>query len=159
MEIDDARLVDAAVELVEVIGELHSVVLDDIGGTAHRSGGEVAMLRHLVAGTGDDEARGGGNVERVLAVAARSHHVDVAVAVEHGRHTRGKYSVTETQQFVYRHASHLQASEQGCNLLLGELALSDSHDDVFRFLTRKFLVVQHSVQDVFHFHHKSLLYF
>ena len=49
MEIDDATLIDGAVELVHVVSELHAVVLDDIGSTAHGSCSIVAMLSHLVA--------------------------------------------------------------------------------------------------------------
>ena len=145
MEINDARLVDAAIQTVDIIRELHAVVLDDIRCTAHRCGCVVAMLSHLIAGTGDDEAGCGRNIEGILAVAARTHYIDVAVAVEDGRNASGKDAITEAQQLIYGDASHLQTCEQGRDLLLWELTLGDADDNLLGFLARKFLVVQHSV--------------
>ena len=145
MEINDARLVDASVQAVDIIRELHTVVLDDIRCTTHRCGCVVAMLSHLIAGTGDDEAGCGRNIEGVLAVAARTHYIDVAVAIEDGRNAGSKDAITEAQQLIYGDASHLQTGEQGCDLLLWELTLGDADDNLLGFLARKFLVVQHSV--------------
>ena len=152
MKINDACLVDAAVQLVHVVGKLDTVVPDDVAGAAHRGSRIVAVLCHLVARTRNDEAGGGRNVEGILAVTTCSHHVNVAVAIQDGWHTSGKNSVTETKQFIYRYASHLQTGEQGCNLFLRKFTLGDSYNDVSGFLTGKFLVVQHSVQNVLHFH-------
>ena len=116
------------------------------------------MLSHLVTSTSDDETRGGRDIESILAVATRTDHVDVAVTIEDGRNACRQDTITETEQFIHRHTTHLQSGEQGCDLFLRELTLGDTHDDVLGFLTRKFLVVQHSVQDVLHFHNSSLLF-
>ena len=152
MKINDACLVDAAVQLVYIIGKLNTMVLNDVAGTAHRSSRIVAVLCHLVTRTRNDEAGSSRNVKGVLAVATGSHHVNVAVTIQDGWHACGKNSVTETEQFIYRYTSHLQTGEQGCNLFLRKCTLGDSYNDVSGFLTRKFLVVQHSVQNVLHFH-------
>ncbi|CUQ43344.1 Uncharacterised protein [Segatella copri] len=111
------------------------MVLDDVAGTAHRSSRIVAVLCHLVTRTRNDEAGSSRNVKGVLAVATGSHHVNVAVAIQDGWH-----------------ACHLQTGEQGCNLFLRKITLGDSYNDVSGFLTGKFLMVQHSVQNVLHFH-------
>ena len=96
MEIDDAALVDRAVELIEISGEVHTVVLDNVRRAADACGGIVAVFGHFVSGTGDDEAGCRGDVERVLAIATGTHHVDVAVTVQGYGHARGEDAVAET---------------------------------------------------------------
>lgn len=58
MQIDDAGLVEAAVQLVNIISELHAVVSDDVRSTTDGSGSEVAMFCDFVAGACDNEAGG-----------------------------------------------------------------------------------------------------
>ena len=152
MQVDDAGLIDGAVQSVHIGGKLYTVVLDDIAGTAYRRGGIVTVLGYLVARTCNDETRCGGYIKSVLAVTACSHHIYIPVAVKERRNTRSQYTVTESQQFIHRHTPHLQGGKQGCDLLVRKLALSDAYNDIFGFLTLKFLVIQYSVQDVFHFH-------
>ena len=80
------------------------------------------MLGHFVAGSGYDEARCGGYVESVFAVASRTYHVYVAGAVELCVYAALQYAVPEAEQLVYGDASHLECCEQGCYLLIGILA-------------------------------------
>ena len=142
VQVDDARLLKTTVQAVEVVGEADAVMLDDIAGAAHRCSGIVAVLRHLVASTGNDETSRGGDVERVLTIAARADHVDVAVGIQNGGHAGFQDAVAEAQQLVDRHPTHLQGSEQGGDLFGGELILRDAHEDVLHLLTCEYFVVQ-----------------
>ena len=108
VQIDDACLVERAVQLVDVVGELDAVMGNDVRGTADAGGSIVAVLGHLIAGTGDDEAAGGRDIKGVLAVAASADHVDVAVGIEDGGHARLQDAVAEAQQLVNGDAAHLQ---------------------------------------------------
>ena len=142
MQVDNARLLEATIQAVEVVGETDAVMLDDIAGAAHRCSGIVAVLCHLVAGTGNDEASCGGDVERVFTIAARADHVDIAVGIQNGGHTGFQNAVAEAQQLVDRYAAHLQGSEQGGDLFGGELILRDAHEDILHLLTCEHFVVQ-----------------
>ena len=82
MQIDNAALVHAAVQLVNIVGELDTMLGNHIRGSRGRGGSIVAVLGHLIACTCDHKARGGGDVEGVLAVASRAHHINVTVAVQ-----------------------------------------------------------------------------
>ena len=159
MQIDDARLVERAVELVQIGGEHHAMVPDDIGSSAHRCSGKVAVLGHLVSRPRYHEASRGGDVESVLAVSARSHHVNIPIAIQLGGNARLQDTIPEAQQFVYGHASHLQARKQGRYLLAGIFPLGDAHDDIPCLFPGQPLVLQYLVQDFFHFHVVSLLCF
>ena len=55
MQIDDACLVERAVQTVDIISKLDAVVSDDVRCTADRGGGVVAVLGYLIACTCDDE--------------------------------------------------------------------------------------------------------
>ena len=150
MQIDDAGLVERAVQPVDVVGELDAVVLDDVRCAADAGGCVVAVLGDFIACAGDDEAGGGRYVERVLAVAAGAHHVDVAVAVEDGGHAGLQYAVAESQQLVNRHAAHLQAGQQGGNLLVGVFALRDTNEDGLHLLAGELFVIQQAEEIAFH---------
>ncbi len=115
------------VELIQIISKLYSMIFDDIGSTTHRSCRIITMLGHLISCTSYDEARGGSrDIESILAVTTSSYNIDISVTIEDGRNTSRQDTITETQQFVYGHTSHLQTSKQGCNLFLGELTLCDT---------------------------------
>ena len=150
VEIDDACLVETKVELVEVVSEPNPMLGDDVGGTRSRRGSIVAVLGHFVASPGDDEARGSGDVERVLAVAASAHHIDIAVAVEGHRHACLEDAIAEAQQLVDGDASHLQGREQRSDLLVGILTLGDAHQNVLHLFTCQLLMVQELGQNLFH---------
>lgn len=51
MQIDNARLVQTAVQLIDIIGELDSVIGNHIRCPTGRGGGIVAMLGYFVTGT------------------------------------------------------------------------------------------------------------
>ena len=159
MKVHDTSLIDGAVEFVEIVSEMYSMILNHIGSSTHRCGGIVSMFGHPISGSCYDEARGGRNIECILTVASRSYYVYISVAVEDGRNSCRQDSVTKAQQLVHGHTTHLQACKQGCDLFFGELTLCDANDDVLGFLTGKFLMIQHSVQNVLHFHKFCLLYF
>ena len=59
MEINDAALVDGAVQLIDIIRELDAVMGNDIRRTAGTGCRIVAVLGHLIARTGNHEATGG----------------------------------------------------------------------------------------------------
>ena len=159
VEVYDTTLVDASVEAVDVVGEFHSVVCYHVRRAACACCGVVAVFSHLVSGTCNHEARGGRDVESVFAVAAGAHHVDVSVAVQRHRHSRLQYSVAESQQFVHSDASHLQSSEQSRYLFVREFAFCYSHEYVSCFLPCQFLVIQHSVEYIFHCLHDVKILF
>ena len=121
MQIYDTTLVDAAVELVGICGEHHTMVPDDIRRPTHGCCRIVAVFGHLISSTGNDEAGRSGDVESILAVATRTDNVYIPVAVEQGRDTRGQYAIPKSQQLVYAYTTHLQTGQQGCNLLIGNL--------------------------------------
>ena len=150
MQIDDACLVERAVQTVDIVGELDAVVLDDIRGTTDARRGIVAVLGDLIARAGNHKTTGRRDIKRVLAVATRAYHVNVAVGIQDGGYPRLQDTVAEAQQLVDRDTTHLQGGQQGGNLFRGVFALRDTHQDILHFLTSQFLVVQHPVQDVFH---------
>ena len=146
MQIGYAALVYGAVELSRVAGELHSVAFYHIGRSACRRGGIIAVLCHLVARTGYDKACRGGDVERVLTVASRTYYVNVAVAVEDGRHTGSKNAVAETEQLVHCYAAHLYAGKQSRELLVGIHAARYAHKDVASLLPCEAFMIEYSFQ-------------
>jgi NAD-specific glutamate dehydrogenase len=135
MQIDDAALVDRTVQLVDIVGEHSPMVLDDVRRTTHTRCREVAVLGHLISRSGDDKARGGRDVERVLAVASRSHHVDVAVAVEWHEHSGLQDAIAKAKQFIDCNAAHLYAREQCRNLRVGEFAMRDGDEQLLGLFT------------------------
>ncbi len=153
VQVDDAALVDGAVQTVQIVGEGHAVVGYHVGRSAGACGRVVAVLGHFVACSGYHEARRGGYVERVFAVAPGAYHVDVAVAVERHGHSRLQYAVAEAQQFVNGYAAHLQCGEQGGYLFLWIFAARDAHKYVFCLLACEFLMVEHAVEYVIHLYH------
>ena len=150
MQINDASLVEASVQLVNIIGKLNAVVLDDIRGTRNGGGSIVAVFGDFVTCTGNDKTTGGRDVKGVFAVTASTYHVDIAVGIEDGRNTRLQNAITETQQLVDRYTTHLQGGQQGGDLFVGVLALRDTNQYCFHLFTGQLLVVQHPVQDIFH---------
>ena len=158
MKINDAGFIDWTVESVNIVSEHHPVVSDDIGCSTHRSGCEVAMLGHFITSSGYDKASCSRNVERVFTVTSRTHHINIAVAVEPYRHPGSQNTISEAQQFIHRHSTHLQSGEQGSDLLFGKLAPGDAHDDIAGLLTSEFFVIEQSVQYFFHCHSCNLLF-
>jgi hypothetical protein len=152
MEIDDAALVDGTVELVDIIREVHTMVLDDVGSTTDARSSIVAMLSDFVSGTCDDEARSSRDIECVLAVTASSHHVDVTVTVERHRHARFEDAVTEAEELVDSDAAHLNSCQQGSDLCVVKLTLRDGDEQLFGFLTCEFLVVEELVENFLDVH-------
>ena len=150
MQIHNATLVERTVQFVEVVGKHHPVVGNHVRCSAGACGCIVAVFGHLIARARYHKAGSGGDVERVFAVASRAHHVYVAVAVEQGGHTGLQNTVAKTEQFFNGHAPHLQGSEQSRYLFVGELTLGNSQQNVASLFAREVLVVEHSVQDVFH---------
>ena len=158
MKINDSSLIERTVELIKIISKLYSVILDDVGSTTHRSCSEVTMLSHLISCTSNDETRSSRDIESILAITTSTNNIDISVTIEDGRNTSLQNTITETEKFIYSHTAHLQTSKQGCNLFLRKLTLSNSQDDILGFFTGQLLVVQHSVQDILHFHNPVLLY-
>ena len=152
MEVDDAALVDGAVELVEIIGEDHAVVRDDVGCATDARRCIVAVLSHLISCACDDEAGSGRDIERVLAVATCSYHVDVTVAVEGHGDTRRKDTIAEPQELIDSNATHLDSRQQRSNLCIVELTLCDSNEQLFGFLTGKFLVIEELIENFLDVH-------
>ena len=157
MEIDDACLVERTVEGVEVTGKAHTVKGYHVGGSAHTGGGIIAMLGDLVAGAGDDEACRGRDVERILAVAASAHHVDIAFAVQRGLHAGLQYAVAEAQQLVDGHSAHLYGGKEGRNLLGGIGVAGDACQDVLGLFAAEPFLAEHTRQIIFHLH--SLVFY
>ena len=142
MQIDDACFVETAVQLVNVIGELNTMLGNHVGCSAGRRGGIVAVLGHLIAGTGNDEAAGGRAVEGVLAVAASTYDVDITVAMQGNGNASLQDTVAKAKQFVDGDAAHLQGREQSSNLFVGVLAVGYANQDVLHLFTSQLLVVQ-----------------
>ena len=63
-------------------------MLNHITGTTDARGRVITVLGNLVASTGNNETRRCGNIKRVLAVAARTNDIYVAVAVEDSGNAR-----------------------------------------------------------------------
>ena len=145
MQIYDARLVDGAVQLVDVVCKPHAMLGNHIRSSARRCGGIVAVLGHFVSRTGNHKACRSRDVKRVLAVATCSNHIDIAVAIENGRHSCLQNTIAEPQQFVNRDTSHLQGGQQGGNLFVGYFTLRDTHQNVASLLTGENLVIEHAI--------------
>ena len=103
------------------------------------------MLGHLVACAGYHEARRGGDVEGVFAVATGTDNVYVSLVVQRCCHSRFENTVAEAQQLVHTDTAHLQASEQGGDLFVGILTASDAQQYLLSFLASELFVVQDSV--------------
>ena len=104
------------------------------------------MLSHLIAGASHHQTCACRDIKRILLVTACAHYVHVAWGVEQSRHTRLKYSVTKSQQFVHCYAPHLQSCQQCRNLFSRILLLSDAYQYVVHLLTRQRFVVQNLFQ-------------
>ena len=142
MEIDNTDLGHAAVQLLQVIGELHAVLGDDIAGATGAGSCVVTVFGHLIACTGDDKTARGGDVERVLAVSTGANDVDVAVAVQGDGHASLQDTVAKTQQLVHGDTTHLQTGEQGCYLLVLVLTLCNPDENALHLLATELFVVQ-----------------
>ena len=158
MKVHDTSLIDGAVEFVEIVSEMYSMILNHIGSSTHRCGSIVSMFGHPISGSCYDEARGGRNIECILTVASRSYYVYISVAVEEAGtpvaripSRKPNNSSTVTPRICKPVSKAVICSS--------ELTLCDANDDVLGFLSGKFLMIQHSVQNVLHFHKFCLLYF
>ena len=128
MEVGHLRLLDRLAQLALVGGELDAVGLDDIRCAAYRRGAEVALLGHIVTRAGHHEAGAGGDVECVLAVAARTHDVDGIVGREVYGEACALQSLAESEQFVYGNAAGADEREHGAELYIVCLALPQVED-------------------------------
>ena len=147
MEIDDAALVDGAVELVEVSGEVHAMVLDNVRRAADACGCVVAVFCHFISCTGNDEAGCRGDVESVLAVTAGTDHIDIAVTVQRYGYARGENAIAETEQFLYTDAAHLNGGQQCCDLCVVEFTACDGDEQFLCLFTFQLLVVEEAVEN------------
>ena len=118
--------------------------------SADGGSGVVTVLGYLIARTCNHETAGGRDVEGVLAVAACSYYVDVAVAVENGRYTRLKNAVAEAKQLVDGHTAHLQTCEQCRDLLVGIFTLGDTNQYGLHLLAGELFVVKEAEEVAFH---------
>ena len=126
MQVGHVARLERAFQVVGVVAEAHTVLLHHVAGAAYGGGAVVAVLGHVVACTGHHEAGAGGDVECVLAVAARADDVNgVDVAKVH-RHARGQESVAESDDFVNQCPAHLEHREQRRNLRFGVLSVGDA---------------------------------
>ena len=117
------------------------------------------MLGNLITCTSNYEASSSRDIKRILTITSRSHYINVAITIEDGRNSCRQDTITKSQQLIHCNTAHLQTREQGCYLFFGELTLRYTYDDILGLFAGKFLMIQHSVQNVLHFHKFCLLYF
>ena len=141
MQINDTTFVDATVEFVDVVSKFHTVIGDDIRCSTGTCSCIVAMLGHLISGTRNNEARSGGYIECVLAVATSAHHVDISVAVERHRYSCLKDTIAESEQFVNRNSPHLQGSQQCGDLLIGKFTFCYTNKNILGLFPCQFLMI------------------
>ena len=65
------------------------------------------MLGHLVTCTSHHQGCTGGDVERVLTIAASTHDVYHLVGFEAHRHTGFQQAFPKAQDFIHGHSTHL----------------------------------------------------
>ena len=150
MQVGHAALCHGADEAGRVGGEAHAVLLHHVAGAAHRGGPVVAVLGYAVAGTCHHEAGAGGDVEGVLAIAARAHNVYGAVRGEVDGDARLQQGFAEADELVYLDSAHLEGGEQGGYLRGGVLSAGDALHEAAGFLAGQFFVVEESCQYLFH---------
>ncbi len=96
------------------------------------TGGAVAVLSHGDAASRDDEADGGGNVERVVSVTAGAADVD-GVGRRGDRDHAGAHRPRGSGDFAGGFAPVGQGDEELRDLLVGHLAIEDGGEGQFRF--------------------------
>lgn len=157
MKIHDAAFVDGSVEFVDIVGKHHAMVLDNIRSTTHACGGIVAMLGHLVTGTGNDEARGRRDVKRILTIAACTNDVDVTVAVERHRYASLQDTVTEAEKFINRDAAHLNGRQQCRDFWIREFTTCDGNQQFLCLLTFQLFMIEQPIENVHNVHSRIFL--
>ena len=145
MQVNDTHLIDAAVQTVNVIGELDPVVSNHIRSTTNAGSRIVTMLGHLIAGTGNDKTGSGRDVKGVLLVTTCAYDINIAFTIQLCRNTCLQNTVTKAEQLINGDSPHLKSSQQGCHLFHRELTFGDTNQNVMSLLTSQFLVIEHSV--------------
>ncbi len=120
----EARLVDAAGDLVGAEVDPHAERLEHVGRARQAGGGAVAVLGHRATGPGGDQRRRGGDVEG-RPPAARAGGVDQIVAAGPHRRRQPPHRGREADQLVDRLALGAQRDQHRRGLHLGGVALHD----------------------------------
>ena len=132
----DACLGDAAADLLGRQVDLDAECHQHVGRARRRGQRAVAMLGDRHAGGGDDEGRGGRNVDAVRIVAAGTDDVDGA-----GRRHDAQHLVAHggdgAGNLVDRLAAHAQRHQEAADLPRRRVARHDDVEGVARFLEGK----------------------
>ena len=150
VQIADTGFVECATHHVRIVGELGSVGLQDGARTAHGGARAVAVLGHLVARAGDHERRTSGDVEGVLAVAARADDIQCIILREVHVLAGLQQTVAEAEELVHRDAARLERHQQRCDLAVVVGLPGDAEQDVVRLFAGEGLSLDELVQILFH---------
>ncbi len=130
----DAHTLDAARDLLRLEPQVDASGFQQIGAATLAGHGAVAVLGHLATGRGDDEGRGGGDVEDVHAIATGAAGVDQPLGVDHHRCSQLAHDAGGTDDLVDGLALHAHAHEEGADLRVGALTGHDLAHHRLHFL-------------------------
>ena len=116
MLIHHTTFIHASTQGIIVVGELHAMLLHHVAGTTDGRCSIIAMLSDLIASTSHHKARTRRDVEGILPIASCTHNVDGLVVAEVHRNTQFQQGFSESQHFIYSHASHLYHGEHSGDL-------------------------------------------
>ena len=113
------------------------MLLQHVAGAAYAAAAAVSVLGNLVAGSCNNECRAGANVERVLAVTARTNYVKRVFLIQVYVLTGLQQALAQAKKLIYSHSACLYCHKQSGYLLVVVLAVNNvQHDAVCLLLSQ-----------------------
>ena len=142
MHIDHSTFFHRTGQLIRIISEFYAVLFDDIAGSADGSRTIVAMFGNMISGSRYNEAGASRDVEGIFSITACTYNINRGVSGKVYRYAGGEQCFTETYQFFYFDAAHLENGQQSGYLCVVIHSPGYVEQQILCFFSGQFLVIE-----------------